>query len=185
MPATESLVFKVIGRRLRRLRAKRSLTCLSSFPAGVVRRRFGMSPLWLPVMTSLWDIVAPDGRQAALRSSYPQIRQALIALITVIITIIPIITTIISSSPPSYHDHHNHHHHHIIIAIIIITIIIPSSPSSCHHHRHHAIIILSSPSSSYHHHIIITITTIMHYSGRSSSVRPQLFYSHLSTLLAC
>jgi hypothetical protein len=52
------------------------LTCLSSFPAGVVRRRFGMSPLWLPVMTSLWDIVAPDGRQAALRSSYPQVRQA-------------------------------------------------------------------------------------------------------------
>jgi hypothetical protein len=52
------------------------VACLSSMEAGVVRRRFGMSPLWLPFMCGLWENVAPDGQQAALQRRYPQLLQA-------------------------------------------------------------------------------------------------------------
>ena len=52
------------------------VACLSSMAAGVVRRRFGMSPLWLPFMCGLWENVAPHRRQAALQRRYPELLQA-------------------------------------------------------------------------------------------------------------
>jgi hypothetical protein len=52
------------------------VACLSSMEAGVVRRRFGISPLWLPFMCGLWEQVHAHGQASAMQRSYPQLLQA-------------------------------------------------------------------------------------------------------------
>jgi hypothetical protein len=52
------------------------VACLSSMEAGVVRRRFGISPLWLPFMCGLWEQVSAHGQASAMQRSYPQLLQA-------------------------------------------------------------------------------------------------------------
>ena len=52
------------------------VAALSSWSAGEVRRRFGMSPVWVSAFAGMWDSVPPDRRRAALVSGYPELLHA-------------------------------------------------------------------------------------------------------------
>ena len=52
------------------------VAALSSWPAGDVRRRFGMSPVWVAAFASMWDSVSPERRTAVLRCGYPEFLHA-------------------------------------------------------------------------------------------------------------